>query len=236
MTAGDRAIPTLPCGDLDDIVRFYVALGFEVTYRQQRPNPYLVVQRGGIDLHFFGLADYKPEESMGSAILVVADTGRLFDEFAEGLRSHFGKLPITGIPRITRPRRKQGMSAGFTVVDPGGNWLRVTGRAEAENEHPTTAGVLDRVLLNATRQGDSHGDVPTAISVIQTGLLRHPEASAIERLPVLAYLAELQVRNGNITEAKSTLVAVAALDLSEADRTRAADDLRAAEELRHSLD
>jgi hypothetical protein len=51
-----------------------------------------------------------------------------------GLRAAYGKLPVTGIPRITRPRRKQGAAGGFTVVDPGGNWLRVSSQtAELES-------------------------------------------------------------------------------------------------------
>ena len=58
-------------------------------------------------------------------IVTVTDTGILYDEFAAGLRSAYGKLPLARIPRITRPRRKQGTAAGFSVVDPGGNWLRL---------------------------------------------------------------------------------------------------------------
>jgi hypothetical protein len=47
---GETAIPVLPCRRLDDVVPFYAALGFAVTFRQQRPNPYLRLNRGGIDL------------------------------------------------------------------------------------------------------------------------------------------------------------------------------------------
>lgn len=232
---GERTIPILPCRDLDVTAAFYEALGFVVTYRQVRPNPYMSVQRGGLDLHFFALEDFDPESSMGSAIVLVADPGALFDAFAAGLRSAFGKLPITGIPRITRPRRKQGMAGGFTVVDPGGNWLRVSSLSEDSDLPDEGAGRLDRVLLNATRQGDSHGDLPTAISVLLTGLRRHSDASEVDRIPLLAYLAELYVRSHDLASARSILEEIGAVALDDADRAKVSSALSDVAELRRTL-
>ncbi len=59
-------IPILPCRHLDDVLPFYLALGFEQTYRQARPNPYLCLRRGGIDLHFFGRTTPPPAGSTAS--------------------------------------------------------------------------------------------------------------------------------------------------------------------------
>ena len=162
-----RTVPILPCRSLDHVAPFYEALGFQVTFRQERPNPYMCFTRGGIDLHFFGLERFEPENSLDSVILLVPDTGLLFEEFATGLRAASGKLPTSGIPRITRPRRKQGTTAGFSVVDPSGNWPRVSALGDSEDatdasgtagaSGPATApaGRLDRVLLNAVRASDS---------------------------------------------------------------------------------
>ncbi len=189
-----RTVPILPCREIDDVVPFYEALGFAVTYRQTRPNPHAVLSRGeGLDLHFGGIPGFVPENSYASVIVVVPDTGELYDQFAAGLRSAYGKIPVKGIPRITRPRRKQGMSAGFTVVDPGGNWLRITSGEDGEDE----GGPFERVLRNAARQGDSHGDEAAAIAVLDAGLTRHADATDTEKLPVLAYLAELLIRTGD---------------------------------------
>lgn len=232
---GERTIPILPCRDLDEIALFYEAMGFVVTFRQERPNPYMAIQRGGLDLHFFALEGLDPEASMGSAIVLVRDPGALFDAFAGGLRSAFGKLPITGIPRITRPRRKQGMAGGFTVVDPGGNWLRVSSLSE-DSETPTeSTGRLDRVLLNATRQGDSHGDIPTAISVLKIGLDRHSDAPAVDRIPLLAYLAELHVRTGDLVSARSVLELIDATELDDAAQAKVASALSDVAELRGTV-
>ncbi|QJY48680.1 hypothetical protein [Pseudonocardia broussonetiae] len=223
----ERTVPLLPCRDIDDVAPFYAALGFTQTYRQSRPNPYLCVVRGGIDLHFFAVDGFDPAGSMGSALLLVDDTGALFDAFADGLRTAFGRLPVAGIPRITRPRRRQGTAAGFTVVDPGGNWLRVS-RADGAEPDPDPgpgAGRLERVLQNAARQGDARGDDAAALAVLDAGLARHPGATDAERLPLLAYRAELLVRTGDDAGAAAALAAVAALDVDAATRARYADEL-----------
>jgi len=214
--------------DLDDIVDFYAALGFEVTFRQQRPNPYVCLKRGGLDLHFFGLAQLDPEASLGNVLVLVPDAGALFNEFAEGLRARYGRLPTAGIPRITRPRRKQGISGGFSVVDPGGNWLRVSSTSEQvqqaeDRELPLV--VLERVMLNAARQGDARGDTAAAVAVLDTGLARHPDAPPAERVVALGYLAELLVRGGDASRARRARRAV----VTAAHRRRAPGPGRTAE-------
>jgi len=80
-------IPSLPCADLDDSISFYEALGFTRTYRQQRPNPYAVVELREIRIHLFGLEDFDPETSYGSVIIAVSDPDTLYEDFASRQRS-----------------------------------------------------------------------------------------------------------------------------------------------------
>lgn len=207
----------MPCRELDDVAPFYEALGFVVTYRQDRPYTCLGLSRDGLDLMFGGIAGFEPENSYASVIVIVPDTGILFDEFAAGLRSAYGKLPVKGIPRITRPRRKQGMPAGFTVVDPGGNWLRITSGDPGEDE----GGPFERVLRNAARQGDSHGDEAAAIAVLEAGLVRHADATDAEKVPVLVYLAELLIRVGEEDRASVVLGQLEALGAPEVSDLKA---------------
>jgi hypothetical protein len=230
--ANDRTIPILPCQSLDDILPFYEALGFEAAFRQVRPNPYLCLNRGDLDLHFCEVAGFDPATSVASVILLVADVGALFDAFAAGLRGTYGKLPLSGIPRITRPRRKQGTTGGFTIVDPGGTWLRVTSAGEPD---PAPSSRLDRVLRNAARQADSHGDESTGVRVLETGLARHSDAPAVERVPALVYLAELLVRTGDRKRALSVLADVRGLDLTAEGRDAVARDLVTAGEIEVEL-
>ena len=111
--------PILPCRDLDISIRFYEALGFVRSYRQERPNPYAVVSRDDIHIHLFTIDGFDPEQSYGSVIIAVPDADELYEAFAAGLRAAYGKLPSAGIPRILRPRKREGTVRGFTVIDPG---------------------------------------------------------------------------------------------------------------------
>ena len=98
----------LPCTSIDEMAEFGQLLGLQVTYRQVRPNPYLALEGAdGLVLHYFALEGLAPEDSYSTCGVVVDDPGRLFDEFAAGLRAKYGKLPLTGYPRITRPRRRK---------------------------------------------------------------------------------------------------------------------------------
>lgn len=124
--ANERMYPMLPCRDLDDALAFYEALGFVRTYRQLRPNPYAVVAREDMQIHLFGMPAFDPEQSYGSVSVVVPNPDALYHSFADGLRRKYGKLPVAGIPRILRPRKRHGTVYGFSVVDVGGNWLRVS--------------------------------------------------------------------------------------------------------------
>ncbi len=201
--ANESMVPLLPCASIDEIGDFAAALGFEVTYRQTRPNPYLALRREGIDLHYFGIEGFRPEDSYGSCLVVVDDTEPLYDAWAAGLRAAHGRLPLSGFPRITRPRRRanaDGLS-GFSLVDPSGNWIRVVRRAadgpagdtvdaaEATGSVPDVPAVdaaelgaalegesrLLRAVSNAVVQADSRGDVGQAAKILD-GALRREEA------------------------------------------------------------
>jgi hypothetical protein len=102
----ETVIPCLPCRRLDDVLPFYQALGFEVTHRQERPGPYAAVRRGGIELHFFAIAAFDPAESLGNVVVKVGDPGVLHAAFAAGLRQEFGKVPVSGVPRMTAPEQQ----------------------------------------------------------------------------------------------------------------------------------
>ena len=179
--ANERTYPCLPCRDIDESIAFYESLGFRKTYRQVRPNPYAVVGLEEIHIHLFGMDAFNPADSYGTVIIAVPDPDSLYHAFAAGLRKTFGKLPVAGIPRILRPRKKYGTVRGFSVVDPGGNWLRIykLGESEEENSAEKAEG-LTQILYVATRLGDAHGDEALAIKTIESGLARFPNAAAME--------------------------------------------------------
>ncbi|WP_106400887.1 bleomycin resistance protein [Actinocorallia populi] len=231
----ETVIPCLPCRHLDDVLPFYTALGFDVTYRQERPNPYASVRRDGIELHFFGVPEFDPAESMGNVIVLVPDTEALHASFAAGLRARFGKIPVSGIPRMTRPRRMQGTAGGFMVVDPGGNWVRISRYKDDADEPHASEGRLARVVAAAARQADSHGDENAGIRVLETGLARHADAPDAQRLPALVYLAELRIRTGDPDGAVPLLAEVETMELAQAERESLARELATAAELAADL-
>jgi catechol 2,3-dioxygenase-like lactoylglutathione lyase family enzyme len=229
--AGERTYPILPCADLDDALTFYLALGFAVTYEQRRPNPHAVVELEEIAIHLSGIDGFDPASSYGSAIITVPDPEHLHAAFKAGLRDRFGKVPMKGIPRLLPPRRKAGTATGFTVVDPGGNWLRFYRTAAVEEEPADRRSGLGRAIDVAARQGDARGDEAQAIAVLDAGLIRHPDAPALELFEALLYRAELRGRIGQNPEADLT-----AAELLVTTHGLGAEAARALEEITEAMD
>ncbi|CAM3644212.1 hypothetical protein [Isoptericola cucumis] len=236
VAARTRMIPLLPCGDVDEMASFWTALGLELTYRQVRPYPVVSFARGGIALQYYGMPAWDPEASHSTCVLVVPDTEPLYAAFAAGLRALHGRLPTSGVPRVTRPRTRANNAglSGFSVVDPAGNWVRVS-RAPDEAT-PITAGEggtmtwtsggggpLARATENAVVVADSKGDVPQARKVL-AGAVRRARAGATppvaELAPALAYLVELAVRSGDPDDARERFSELEGL----ADGTTTADE------------
>ena len=212
--AGERTVPLLPCASIDEMAEFHTCLGFETTYRQRKPNPYLALRREDLDLHYFGLPDLRPEDSYGSCLVLVDDPGPLFAAFAAGLRGRYGALPLRGFPRITRPRRRKnaGGQTGFSLIDPSGNWIRVLRVGADEPLDPDAReSRLARSIADAVVLADSKGDVAQAVKVLSGALRRTAgEPGSAERAGALAQLAELLLGVGDAAGA------IAALD--ELDR------------------
>jgi hypothetical protein len=209
--------PILPCRDIDEAIAFYEGLGFTCTYRQLRPNPSAAVARGELHVHLFAMPEFNPEDSYGSVIVVVPDPDGLYRAFANGLRAMYGRLPVSGIPRITRPRKRYGTVRGFSLVDVGGNWLRVSRAGDTEDAVVPADG-LAGVIEVAARLADAHGDVALAMKTLESGLRRHPEATPLDRARALLYRAELGVRLGDLALARSTLDEVRSLGVGEDDQ------------------
>jgi hypothetical protein len=193
-----RTIPLLPCASIDEIAEFADHLGFRVTYRQVRPNPYIALDRDGLELHYFGIPGFRAEDSYGSCVVITDDIEALFDAFAAGLRAAYGKLPMSGFPRITRPRRRKNNDnrTGFSLVDPSGNWIRVTAERSPESSSDGPAGRLRAAVDNAVVLADSHGDTAQATKILAGALARDTTAGPEERREAVEYLAELRERLG----------------------------------------
>ena len=233
--ANERTYPILPCRDLDESIAFYELIGFKRTYRQIRPNPYAVVALEDIQIHLFGLEKFDPAQSYGSVIIAVPDPDNLYHTFAAALRMAHGKLPVTGIPRILRPRKKYGTVRGFTVVDPGGNWLRIYKLGETEDlDSAEKAEGLAQLIYVAARLGDAHGDEDLALKTLENGLARFADAKAADLAKAYLYRAELAIRTRNSELARASLTAARLLDLTSEEHSALEEEFAHVTELVNS--
>ena len=172
------------------------------------------------------MENFDPADSYGSVIVVVSDPDALYHAFATGLRAAYGKLPIAGIPRILRPRKRFATVRGFSVVDVGGNWLRVSKSGDTEEEAATEEFTgLAKIVLAAARLGDAHGDDAPALKTLENGIARSSDAPAIDRVRAFLYRSELAVRLNDRALAQSSLAAAAALTLTDDEHAAIADEL-----------
>jgi hypothetical protein len=116
----DKVIPILPCPDIKKQVEFYRQLGFEVTGLYTSPNPYATIQLGSIELHFWGSRKNVPTENASMCFIQVEDVEAVYNIFVSRLKEHFGKVPRSGIPKISKVRDLVS-DRRFTLTDPGGN-------------------------------------------------------------------------------------------------------------------
>ncbi|WP_122263864.1 tetratricopeptide repeat protein [Ornithinimicrobium cerasi] len=117
------------------------------------------------------------------------------------------------------------------MIDPAGNWVRVSQRPDVGQEPRVVddrtgwvsagGGRLAIALENAVVMADSHGDVPQALRVLGGAVDKH-DGTPPEKARALAYLVELQIRADEPAHARGTLDRLTAL---QADTTIDADDL-----------
>lgn len=233
--AAETTIPALPCVSLGETLPFYQLLGFQVTYQQKSPNPYAVVRRGGIELHFYGLKGLKPEEGYSTCIIVVPDVESIHAIFAAALRQEYGKLPITGFPKITRMRPGQ---SRFTLVDPAGNSLIFVKRENHGDEKPKSTepeSRLAQAIETAAQVRDNKCDDAMAAKILDAALARSEPQDPIERARALAARMELAVALNDPDRARALRDELGQITLSAKDRKLLRHELDAADRLEQAL-
>lgn len=121
---GGSVIPIFPCKSIDEQLAFYQALGFELTYRQAKPNLYACVRHRMMEIHFFVLKQLEPSNSYSMCYVSVTDVDALYKEFCENLKRAYQKVPSKGYPRITKVNNLA-EDRRFNLIDPAGNRLLI---------------------------------------------------------------------------------------------------------------
>lgn len=235
--ANEVTVPLLPCASIDDIVDFYAALGFSTTYKQRKPNPCVGLKREDLNLQFFEMPNFDPGQSYGSCLVLTSDIAELYRAFAAGMRARYGKVLVSGIPRMTRPRPRKNADGvgGFSVIDPGGNWIRVFHNTAVEPA-PASDGRLAKVLANATVLADSKGDPRQAARIIDSALARpRADDDPVTHVEVLVYRAELALVLDDPGTATDMLTRARQVPLDADQTSRAAPSFEAAADLETAL-
>jgi catechol 2,3-dioxygenase-like lactoylglutathione lyase family enzyme len=228
-------IPILPCRSIEDMLTFYRALGFEVTYQQSKPNTYACVRRGGIDLHFFSMREYEPANSYSTCIVLVPDVDTLYQTFSDGLRAQYGKRLTAGIPRMTALRNKAEGGRGFNLIDPGGNWIRISqvNAKQSDAEAAATKAPLSqltRAIRAADLLADSKGDYPAAAKILDAALAsaQAENAPAVERVGALVSRAGIAITMDDQPLARTMLAEMRGIALRDDERAALGDVLERA--------
>ena len=235
--ADEIMIPALPCRKIDDVLDFYVALGFEITYRQERPNTYACVKRGGIDLHFFSMKEYEPENSYSTCLVVVPDIDALYRTFRAAIHTRYGKYLVSGIPRLLNLYDREDGSRGFNMVDPGGNWIRFSQPAAPRPldvlNIPESA--LSKALEAAKILAESKGDPDMAIKTLDAALGRHPDAPAAHRVQALISRAAMAVATADPATAAALLADMRRIPLTDQERAALASEFQRATDVESTI-
>ncbi|WP_381560638.1 bleomycin resistance protein [Streptomyces eurythermus] len=223
----EKTIPILPCRTIQPVLDFYTALGFEVTFQQRSPNPYAVVQRGGIQLHFFGMKHYEPAESFSTCIVQTDDIDGLYETFRGGLKAAYGRVPNRGLPRIGPLKNTSHGVRQFLMTDPGGNCIRIGQQMSYDQHHrPAPKETFARAVHHASLLADSKEDLTGAAKVIDRVLrLQGERPTPVQLLRLLVLRADVATRLGDKEAATSALAAATAVHLTADERESVQDDL-----------
>jgi hypothetical protein len=229
----ETTIPLMPCTSLEVTLDFYRKLGFEATHDTE-PHPYGTARRGSAELHFTRLTMYGAKNAFGAALVLVDEVARHHRAFANALRSSLGKVPVAGLPRLTRLRPGQ---TRFAIFDPSGNLVMYIDRmdADAYTGWDGSGSALMQALGNAAFLRDTYYNDDAAARVLDVALERHPETPALERARVLAARAELAVAMGDAERSRALRIARDEISLSSEDRNRFQEELNAPEDLERWL-
>lgn len=202
------AIPILPCRSIDEQLDFYQALGFEVTYRQSKPNLYACVRHPIAELHFFVLKQLEPANSYSMCYVSVPDVDAVYQDLCDSLRKAGRKVPTKGFPKITKVNDLS-EDRRFNLVDPAGNRLLI-GQKHAVPKPAAQGGALAasepgrlaQAFNTAYRLTYAKDDPATAARVLDAVLPKSEEASATLRFQASVLRADIAAAMDEIALAK----------------------------------
>ncbi len=197
-----------------------------------------MVERGGVELQFFGLKTYEPTASISTCYVVTDDVDGLYAAFRAGLKRAYGRVPTRGLPRIGPLKDMSYGMRHFLMTDPGGNRVRVgqpTGEDQHQHHRPAPRETYARALHHASLLADSRDDPAAAAKVIDRVLRPAegaPTPTASQLVQLLVLRADAAARTGDEETAADAIRRAGAVPLTDEERQEASDSLLRLEDLR----
>jgi catechol 2,3-dioxygenase-like lactoylglutathione lyase family enzyme len=228
----EKVIPMLPCSSINETLEFYQALGFEVTYQQAKPNMFASVKYKFIELQFFVKKNWSPS----FCYISVTNVDEVYQAFAAGVKTKYGKILSKGNSRITKVNNLK-EDRRFNVIDPSGNWLYIGQPLEKsglkilnelqQNDDSHLAKVLETAYLLAY----SKADPPAAAKVLDVAFAKNETVSATVHFKALVLRADVATMMDDTQIAKAMLEEARAISLQEDERNLLQDELQRMKEL-----
>lgn len=230
----EKLAAMLPCRSVPETVEFYKAIGFEVTFYQERPYAYAIVRHGDVELQFAALKNFEPAESYGGCYITTDDVDALYAKFRSGLKRERGKIPTSGIPRIGPLKDTTYGMRQFIMADPGGNSIRIGQQISEDLHHsPVPKEPVAKALHMASLLGDSKEDYAAAAKILDRLLSSETlVAPPPARVRALILRAAMAVHLDDTPRAARLLAEADQIPLTPTDRASLSDDLLRAEDLR----
>jgi catechol 2,3-dioxygenase-like lactoylglutathione lyase family enzyme len=117
----EYAVPILPSRNLRETLEFYERLGFENRGTPPEEWDYMILGRGGVELHFIAAPDTDPLTTSASCYVFVPDADALHDEWKQVGVPH----DRTTGSRLEAPVDTDYGMREFALVDGSGNLVRI---------------------------------------------------------------------------------------------------------------
>lgn len=234
------AIPIFPCRSIDEQLGFYQALGFEVTYRQAKPNLYACVRHRIAELHFFVLKQMDPSNSYSMCYISVPDVDAVYGEFCENLKKAYQKIPSKVFPRVGK-LNNLAEDRRFNLIDPAGNRLLIGQKHASAKpiqnnhtlaEHPPR---FANAYETAYRLAYAKDEPAAAAKALDLVLSKAEEAPAILRYKAFVLRADIAASMDEIHVAKAFIQEADKLSLSDRELEGVLEETERLEELKSTL-
>lgn len=211
-------IPILKYVAIDATLTFWETLGYKITFRQDRPYKYAVLERQGSHLHFHYSKNIEISTPGNGFLIIVNDVQKIYQEFCGALKRHLGRIPSTDLPRISRMKPA---GTRFTVTDPSGNSVIFIQRgledeADYESARQKNTTHLGKSIALALKLKDFKEDYLAAAKTLDNALKKHlnQEEKGIQQAEALVIRAELARILNDGTKEKDCYKSLADLEVS----------------------